>query len=71
VQTDLSWRRAVNLVRAGGLVVFVLLALGLRAEGARADDAMASRRRAGWKRDSNKKSARWRSQAEAARHRPA
>jgi len=39
VQTDLSWRRAVGWVRAGGLVVFVLLALGLRAEGARADDA--------------------------------
>ena len=39
MQTDLSWRRAVGWVRAGGLVVFVLLALGLRAEGARADDA--------------------------------
>ena len=39
MQTDLSWRRAVGWVRAGGLVVFVLLALGLRAEGARADEA--------------------------------
>jgi len=39
VQTNLSWRRAVGWIRAGGLVVFVLLALGLRAEGARADDA--------------------------------
>ena len=39
MQKDLSWRRAVGWVRAGGLVVFVLLALGLRAEGARADDA--------------------------------
>ena len=39
MQTNLSWRRAVGWVRAGGLVVFVLLALGLRAEGARADDA--------------------------------
>ncbi len=39
MQTNLSWRRAVGWIRAGGLVVFVLLALGLRAEGARADDA--------------------------------
>jgi flagella basal body P-ring formation protein FlgA len=39
VQTNLSWRRAVGWIRAGGLVVFVLLALGLRAEGACADDA--------------------------------
>ncbi|MEO6744000.1 MAG: flagellar basal body P-ring formation chaperone FlgA [Caldimonas sp.] len=34
----MSWRRAVGWIRAGGLVVFILLALGLRAEGARADD---------------------------------
>ena len=41
MQTDLSWQRVVGLVRAGSLLVFVLLALGLHAEHARADDDAA------------------------------
>ena len=42
MQRFLSWRRVGDWVRAGGLVLFVLLALGLRAEGVRADDGTAT-----------------------------
>ena len=41
MQRFLSWRRVGDWVRGSGLVLFVLLTLALRAEGARADDGAA------------------------------
>ena len=42
VQRFLSWRRLGVWARAGGLALFVLLALALRVEGVRADDGSAT-----------------------------
>jgi flagella basal body P-ring formation protein FlgA len=41
VQRFLSWRRLGDWARAGGLALFVLLSLALRAEGVHADDGPA------------------------------